>query len=675
MHKKFAFFLTTLLFILPAYAQICPTFSLGPDTVLPCGGNLVLNAPAGYTNGNRLWSGGSHAATLNVTQAGVYWCRITDTLANTVVNAQFNSTVPGFTSAYMPGAGGPWGMLSNEGTYAITTNMNLVHNNFPWCFDHTSGNGGSGMLVVNGSSVLNQVVWSQNVVVQPNTNYIFSCWLASADPGSPAILRFNINGVPLGNVINLTPNTCLWQNFFVMWNSGANTNAAISLVNQNTSTGGNDFAVDDILFAPICVVTDTIHVQMQPPPVANVTGGDTLCAGDSITLTASSNYPVSVFTWNPGGQQNTTITISPANTTAYSVTATNGNCTSAADTAWVTLLPSLTLQTSGGISICPGATATLDAVVSGGWNTGTPVWNPGGQTGNTITVSPGNTTTYTCSISDACLSDSSMQTVIVFPTTILTLNADQREGCQPLCATFTAEPGGLQNLQWNMGNGTVLNSLSPTHCYTDAGTFDVSLTALDSNGCAASLLMPGYITVHPLPVASFTTDPGYIVSLDPLVQFTNTSSGADAFHWDFGDGATSTDENPSHFYLNVTNPDEPVPVELIVSTAFGCSDTVTVYLDYHHIVTFYLPNAFTPNGDGHNDTYFPQGAGISRIDAMVYNRWGELIFTSNSITNGWDGTDQRSGDRCPEGVYSYRVWIQDLSGLEYVFTERISLLR
>src|SRR5690606_20299037 len=137
-------------------------------------------------------------------------------------------------------------------TYAIAANSNQTHNNFANCFNHTTGDNSGGMMVVNGSSVPNAVIWQQSIAVSPNTDYQFSTWAASVVASNPGILRFMINGEQIGNQLILPTQTCNWQQFFVTWNSGNNTNVEIAIINQNTSNDGNDFAIDDISFAPFC---------------------------------------------------------------------------------------------------------------------------------------------------------------------------------------------------------------------------------------------------------------------------------------------------------------------------------------------------------------------------------------------------------------------------------------
>lgn len=169
---------------------------------------------------------------------------------NVIVNGSFTSGNTGFTTDYSFRNNIPFFQqeLWNEGTYSVVTNPLAVHSGFKACNDHT---GGGNMMVVNGAASL-QKIWCQSVIVEAATDYIFRAYAASVYPASPAVLQFSINGTLLGSPLNLTPTTCEWREFYTTWQSGVNTTANICIVNQNTWTSGNDFAIDDIFFGPIC---------------------------------------------------------------------------------------------------------------------------------------------------------------------------------------------------------------------------------------------------------------------------------------------------------------------------------------------------------------------------------------------------------------------------------------
>lgn len=280
-------------------SQCGPSFiplNLGNDTTLCQGQSLTIGATSTYDT--YLWNTGNMNPTITVTNPGTYTLNVSTLEQNLVVNGDFSQGNTGFTSNYVYGTGGAWGLLSNEGQYAIAANANQTHNNFANCWDNTVGNNTGSMMVVNGSSVPNAVIWQQTITVTPNTNYQFSAWGASVVSSNPGVLRFMINGVQVGAQLNLSPQLCNWQQFFVNWNSGANTTINIAIINQNVSNDGNDFAIDDISFRPLCTSSDNITIAVEPVPTANLGSDLTLCEGENITLGTTLNGDS--YLWNTG---------------------------------------------------------------------------------------------------------------------------------------------------------------------------------------------------------------------------------------------------------------------------------------------------------------------------------------------------------------------------------------
>lgn len=181
---------------------------------------------------------------------------------NLVVNGNFESGKTGFSTDYVVGTMSCYGAgyLDCEGTYDVINNPQLGHTGFAPCKDHTSGSGL--MMVLNGAPAF-QNVWCQTIPVIPNMDYVFTCWVTSVVSASPPILQFNINGSSIGPPFFSSGSTCAWEKYEVVWNSGSNTAADICILNENTNTGGNDFAIDDIGFQKICEVKDTMMVEVE----------------------------------------------------------------------------------------------------------------------------------------------------------------------------------------------------------------------------------------------------------------------------------------------------------------------------------------------------------------------------------------------------------------------------
>lgn len=294
------FFATT-----PFLAAQCPvTVSAGDDIYLCApptptqlngeifGDYLNFNwtPTTGMSGGNTL----SPTVTVSQTTRYVLTANAPDYSNNLVENGDFESGNTGFTSDYTYSPGN----LVPEGLYDVLDNPQNSHPGFAPCDDHTSGSGN--MMVVNGAGTPNLNVWCQTVTVTPNTQYVLSAWVTSVVAASPALLQFSINGTPVGGIFSAPGGTCNWQQYFQTWNSGSNGSATICIVNQNTTLGGNDFALDDIVFSPVCSATDTVTVHVinvsaiASPPVYTLP-----CEGATVQLSGngSSTGPNIVYEW------------------------------------------------------------------------------------------------------------------------------------------------------------------------------------------------------------------------------------------------------------------------------------------------------------------------------------------------------------------------------------------
>lgn len=177
-----------------------------------------------------------------------------------------------------------------------------------------------------------------------------------------------------------------------------------------------------------------------------------------------------------------------------------------------------------------------------------------------------------------------------------------------------------------------------------------------------------YITVLPKPTASFTINPIDVKVYD-TISFTYTGSVVQSYSWLFGDGNTSTLQNPQHIYKK----DETFPISLIVLNDVGCTDTAYKLFLVKADVHFYVPNAFTPNGDGANEKFMVAYTGIKKYNIKIYDRWGQLAYDSNDIDDGWNGTLNQKD--CQEGVYVYVIQFTDSNGDNGKRMGNVTLLR
>ena len=167
---------------------------------------------------------------------------------NLLTNGNFELGNTGFSSGYTNSPGN----ITAQGTYDVVANPHNDHPSAASFPDHTTGSGL--MLAVNGGADPAQVVWSETIQVVPNRPYELSGWGASwggrVDP-APARLAFYINGVQEGPLVQLPATSGIWQNFTSQWNSQSSTQAVIEIHDLTTDGGGNDFSLDDLIFAPL----------------------------------------------------------------------------------------------------------------------------------------------------------------------------------------------------------------------------------------------------------------------------------------------------------------------------------------------------------------------------------------------------------------------------------------
>jgi len=228
-------------------------------------------------------------------------------------------------------------------------------------------------------------------------------------------------------------------------------------------------------------------------------------------------------------------------------------------------------------------------------------------------------------------------------------------GCQTLDVLFSVSDAGPNALYiWNFGDGSVSSDpINTSYAYVNYGIYDVALSITDSSGCSNSMTYQNYIDVYERPVADFDYTPEEVDDVQSTVQFYNTSSAvAVNYFWSFGDGGTSYQEDPIYEY---TAPGY-YRVKLSVSSVFGCLDTAINYIKYKDVIFMYVPNAFTPNGDGRNDFFQVKAMGeVDLFSMKIFDRWGELVFETKDINEPWVGNYQNGDYYLTTGVFSYLI--------------------
>jgi len=344
-------------------------------------------------------------------------------------------------------------------------------------------------------------------------------------------------------------------------------------------------------------------------------------------------------------------------TAIVSVTPTASGCPGTPASFNITVNPNPVLViTPSSASFCNGGSTNL--IVSGADNYS---WSPAiglsNTNGDTVTASPEVTTTYIVTGNYyGCIKDTSV-TITVYPNPVIVFEASDTAGCKPLCVDFLNESsiasGNIISWLWNFGDGEESTESNPFHCYPDTGNYTVSLVGVSDHQCLTQLIFENYISVFPLPEAEFSFTPDSATIIDPTFYFTDESLGATEWYWDFGDGETTSNLIPHPVHTFPTEEAGTYEVRLLAVNQYGCTDSISHEVITTPIVTLYIPNAFSPNDDHRNNIFYAYGLGIVEFEMMIFDRWGEHLFTSEDLLYGWDG--RYRGNIVQEDVYVYRV--------------------
>jgi len=367
-------------------------------------------------------------------------------------------------------------------------------------------------------------------------------------------------------------------------------------------------------------------------------------------------------------------------------TTNNGSCAPGRDTVMVTVEPDPIANAGVNIQVCETTdtvqlAGSVTNVTMGQWSTsGTGSFFPNNTDLNPMYI-PSNAdqlnglTTIYLSTTDAQICLNAVDSITIEYADPLAINFGNTPGCVNSFINFTDSTtinfGTIAQWSWTFGDGGSSQSPNPVYAYSAPGAYDVTLTVVSSLGCEYSLIQT--VLVQSPPSASFNLSSDTVI-VGENVSYTDLSSGAASWFWTFGDGlGTAIDQNPTYSYSEAGN----FEVLLQITNSLGCTDTTTnnivVLSEEEPYFPPVIPTGFSPNGDGENDVLFVRGGPFESVILRVYNNWGNLIFESNDVNVGWDGTHK--GKDQPKGDYVYSAIVIGLDGTEYVKKGSISIIR
>jgi len=446
-----------------------------------------------------------------------------------------------------------------------------------------------------------------------------------------------------------------------------------------------------------CVV-DTSITLMEPQPlsgVATVTtdynGSDISCyqlSDGGVTSNIQGGTPGYTYTWSnsSGASIGSAQSLSGIPAGTYTVSATDLNGCVYSTNVTVNQPSQVTANSSvfsfyfgQGVS-CEGASdGIVNAVAVGGTPTYSYTWNSVPlQATQMATGLPSGTYTVTVSDINGCTSTSSVVlTANPIPQAVL---PPPINGCVGGGVLINANAGAGENCTWTFSDGQVFNECGPFVAnFNVVDCYSVQLTVISPEGCIATTSASNFVCIKPNPVASFYADDYQIDNIETNAYFWNTSIGASSYYWYYGDGsAYDTTFNTYHEFINgsdfnITN----YQVTLYAVSEYGCIDSVSHYITMTPELILYVPNTFTPDGDQFNNTFFPvltAGYNVESYDFMIFNRWGELIFESQTVGEGWDGTYRNN--KCQDDVYTWKLSLRrSFNDDREEFVGHVSLLR
>ena len=650
--------------------NMCPQMTASSDVTICSGSSTVLTAgntqfgspPYTYTwsdgqSGQSITVSPTTTTTYTVTSTDRYGCYVTDDVVVTVVDATSNFAATPISSYCLydsvqfvssssvssPDAIANYGWDFGDG---VQVTGNSVYHKYtsPGTYTVTHG-----ITTANGCNAVSM----QTITIfgVPTAQYT----IADACPLSPVV--FNDNSTASGGAISS------WQ-----WDFGDGTTGTNQNETHPYSTGGNYTTELIVVDANGCSDTLQQPITIYERPVSSFTFTD-VCQGDTVHFVDNSTIPtpgnIVGWAWDIDNDENIDYTTQNANhlyptygdfDVTLEVLSNNGCTSSSTQTVSVHPLPIVSFAAStecvneGPTRFVNTSTIPSGTTVLYGWSFGDGNVSTQENPLNQYQIASSYPVTLRV-VSDFGCVDSVTFSVDVLGKPTAQFAQDTTGGCPVLCVQFTDQSFDdvpLNYWSWSFENGYGESiEQHPEHCFATTGTYDVSLIVGNNQGCKDTITKTALITVFPLPVSDFSLSPTSTDVLNPLIDFTNNSTDASAWEWNFDDGETDiVNYDVSHPYADSGH----FNVQLVVFNSFLCSDTSYQEVEILPIDELFVPSAFSPNGDGKNDVLYARGY-IDDMLFVVYDRLGRKVFESTDKTIGWDGLIK--GKKALEGVYSW----------------------
>ena len=500
-----------------------------------------------------------------------------------------------------------------------------------------------------------------DTIGNPNHNYVspgtytVTLIVGSGNCADTISQSITISQMPVASFTPITNNCSLTIGFtnnssgsaIYNWNFGDG-NADTIQNPSHTYIAPGTYTITLTVGSGACIDSITLSITIPPLAVASFTSLTNNC-NLSVALTNTSTNS-NIYHWDFGDNQTSNLnspnhTYANAGTYTIILIAGTGNCSDTI-TQTITVNPTSSSSFTPTILNCNptvGFTNNSLGFTSYYWSFGD------GDTSNLINPShtyntSGSYWVTLISISAGC-NDTIKQLITINPIPVAAF-AYGFTGCNSI-VNFTNNSSGGNIYHWNFGDGDTSNNQTPVHAFSTMGNYSVSLIVTNSAGCSDTITQPVNTAILVVPDFNWMEAP-----CDPNVVFDNISTNDFTSYWELGDGETSNANGVDHTYNTIGN----YNVTLVINDGTPCKATITKTINVTTSNTdeLYIPNAFTPNGDGINDVFVVQSINDCMVYEMsIYNRWGQMLFYTDSYPLIWDGTF--NGDPVPTGSYIYLI--------------------
>jgi len=662
------------------------------DTVI-CGNAITITAPAGASDYQ--WSNGMSGQTIQVSQAGNYEVTMT-----AVSGCAIQLDIDIYESLSMPQPlfesdtvciGNPTSFMDQS------TSLNGI-STWAWDFDNNgivdaTSNNASYTFPNAGTFTVGLVVTDQQGC---SNDTIIDVMI-----GEQPTAVFTASSVCQGTATTFTDQSIANFGTITAWNWDFQSDGIIDNTTQNPTNGYISAGLYNVTLqveTSGCFSTVTEQVNVNPVPNPNF-NWNPVCSGNQMSFADVSSVAggnIIQWQWDFGSNGATSNLQNPQYIyenagnymTQLTVTSDSGCISSFLNNVTVYEHPVANFISS---DVCEGLAMSFADVSSttfgqiNSWS-----WDIDGN-GTIDYVNQFPTHTYSTAgtynpvlivETDEGCSDTISLSVNVNPLPEIDFTSSDPNGCATWCVDFvnntTITSGVIENYYWDFGDTYASIDIDPSHCFEnntqEALNFDISLIAISDQGCSASFSYPLMVTVYPIPVAEFIFGPSPTDIYHTEVGFQEETVGSSFYSWDFAGLGSSTTANPSFTF---PNDDAGVyEVCLNVINEWGCTDVICHDVVVEGEMLVYVPNAFTPDGDGVNEGFRPviSGHDPDSYNFMIFDRWGLLIYQTDNEYASWDGRYRNS--EVSQDAYVWKLVVKDrYKGKQQEFVGHVSVLK